>query len=199
MERNIPGGFVLIPRIMQRGSQGRDFAGGQHAKSRNGWTLVELLIVISLSMMMMGIVSTFLRMIFESSAGARRDVNLQTSVARLSDAFRADVHSAVQATMQDGALQLTTSSGAIIHYQQTDRGVKREVTHVDGQSRRDGFWLPAAWQVGWDVPTSSGPPLIGIAIEPSDTRAAVEKSAFGPLVIRAALAGGRMRSNGSIP
>ncbi len=178
--------------------QGHNFFGSQRAKSRKGWTLVELLVVISLSVMMMGVVTAFLRIIFQSSAGARRDANLQTSVARLSDAFRADVHSAEQATIQDGSLQLKTRSGAIIQYRKTDRGVRRDETHVDGQSRRDGFWLPAAWEVRWDVPTSSKRSLIGITIDSSDARPGLEAGAFGPLAIRAALAGPDMKPNDSV-
>lgn len=184
---------------MSSHAQRRHLVGSQRVKSRSGWTLVELLVVISLSMMMMGVVTAFLRIIFQSSASARRDANLQTSVARLSDTFRADVHGAEQATVQDGALQLTTRGGAIIQYRKTDHGVIRDETSVDGQSRRDGFWLPAAWEVRWDAPTPSKRLLIGIIIEPNNARPSVVSGAFGRLAIRAALASGRLTSNRSVP
>lgn len=162
----------------------------QHAKSRYGSTLVELLIVITLTMMIMGVVSAFLRIMFQSSASARKDANTQTSIARLSDAFRADVHRAEQAIIQEGSLQLKTASGSTIHYHGNNGGVKRDETKTNGQLlQRDGFWLPAAWDVRWDVRTAPQRQLVSLTIKPTEAQRRVDTSAFCPLTIRAALAG----------
>lgn len=183
---------------MSNRTKGHGSTDRQHAKSRYGSTLVELLIVITLTMMMMGVVSAFLRIMFQSSASARKDANTQTSIARLSDAFRADVHSAKQAIVQDGSLQLKTASGSTIHYHGNNRGVKRDETNADGQLlQRDGFWLPAAWEVHWDVHTAPQGRLVGLTIERSAVQRGVDTSAFCPLAIRAALAGPDMKPSNS--
>ncbi len=165
------------------------------ARARRGSTLIELLVVISLATMMMGTVSVFLRIMFQSSTGTRNDANMQTSIARLSDTFRADVHRAEEAMTQGNSLQLRTFSGMTVRYQSTEHGVKRDETAADGRTlRRDRFWLPVTWEVRWDADTAPPRRLVGLTIEPSAASRGAGASAFGPLAIRAALAGPTIRS-----
>jgi prepilin-type N-terminal cleavage/methylation domain-containing protein len=64
---------------------------------RRGFTLIEMVIVITVSAVLMGIGTGILCMLLQSERLARRDLHAGTSVARLAEQFRQDVHAAARA------------------------------------------------------------------------------------------------------
>lgn len=123
----------------------RDCAARRH---RRGWTLIELLIVCSITgvLSVTGVVTIGLLL---SAEGRGADALVhQTTVSRLSARFRDDVHAANTATIEDsnGAEQdrlvLQRIDGGTTTYQVADGALERRVDGGARDGSRERYRLP---------------------------------------------------------
>ena len=137
---------------------------------RSGKSLIEMLILISLTSVVLGIVSTTLVALFKTDRQVRRDVQQQTTLARLGSRFRTDAHAA-RSCQIDKTCDLTLADGRVIRYSFEGQRLSREVRRRDAIEHRDAFVLPDTAAVGFDKPASHAGRLVRLSItaqEPSD-------------------------------
>lgn len=132
-----------------------------------GFTLVEVLLVVSLS----SIVLCTVGVIFHSLHSAQRSLGEhQTAIdniARLADQFRADVHSASSAQITPAApssdnqsphdmLKLSQPGQTQVDYETDGNCVTRVARSGDQITQRESYALPERCQVQWRLDDLSG-------------------------------------------
>lgn len=155
-------------------------------KVRRGKTLIEMLLLISVLTVIMTIVATTLVALFRTDRQIRRDLDQQTSLARLSGRFRTDAHAA--ASCQVGpTCQLALADGRVIHYLAAPRKIAREVRRGDAVEHRDAFFLPEAAAVQFDMPAELDGKLVRLTIAAAPDSDRSFLTAVRPAVIEAAV------------
>ncbi len=132
---------------------------------RRGFSLVELLIVLSVGTAMLMVAMSVLYMLKETQVNVRRLLTEQRMITRLADQFREDVHTATgiervsdDASSSDAATwQLTIKPDTVVRYELRDREVRRRRIIGDDASH-DDYRLPAG------VRATLGPPVRGSSI-----------------------------------
>ncbi len=145
------------------------------ARSRTGWSFVELLCVISVLAVIGGPVVTFLSTANQFQRMTRQQLRFQSNLRRLAEQFCADVRLCQSATNEDSGVLLSFGHGRTITYLATDVGIERierkkvpfdEATNVDapaGQTvARDRYWLPWESDTTWQL----DPRIASISVTP---------------------------------
>ena len=70
---------------------------------RRGYTLIEVLVVVTVSTVLLGVAAGVLCLLLRAERGGREHVYRASVVARLSDQFRRDVHAALHTIPADAA------------------------------------------------------------------------------------------------
>jgi type II secretory pathway pseudopilin PulG len=135
------------------------------------FTLVELLLAMTIMSLLLGLVAVFLRGMFEVEANARRQIAISDSLARLSRALRDDAHAALTADKAGAVLELRLAPEKVVRYAHHGDEVLREET-IDGQfHRRDAYRVPRSCQVAFDLLGDARMTLVTLTLAPSATRA----------------------------
>jgi len=116
--------------------------------SRSGTTLVEMLVVMSLAAVMMGVSVCTIHFLLDAEHEATRAVRFNTSVARLTQAFRNDIHAARQVELpaaEDGkpARLIATVDGGLVRYEIDVHQVTRIETEGEKPAHREAYYFPA--------------------------------------------------------
>lgn len=120
---------------------------------RRGYTLVELVIVISLLSMLTGVAVMLLTSVISHVGRQRDDNQAAVVVRRLAADFRRDAHAATAAHLEDppanaaGKLTLTSVDGATVTYAAVSGGVERIATTDQTTAHRELYRLPRAQDV----------------------------------------------------
>ncbi|MEX2176068.1 MAG: hypothetical protein WD872_17030 [Pirellulaceae bacterium] len=115
-----------------------------------------MLVLIGLLGLMLSIVSTTLVALFRTDRQIRRDLEQVTSLARLSDQFRADAHAATSCTTGP-ACTLQRADGRTVHYAFVPPAISREVRREQAVEHRDTFRLPDTAVVRFDMAEDVSP------------------------------------------
>jgi hypothetical protein len=135
------------------------------------FTLVELLLAMTIMSVLLGLVAVFLRGMFEAEANARRQIAISDSLARLSRTLREDAHAALTADSAGAVLELRLAPEKVVRYAHHGDEVLREET-IDGQfHRRDAYRVPRSCQVAFDLLGDARMTLVTLTLAPSATRA----------------------------
>lgn len=118
-------------------------------RSRNGFSLVELLIVMSVGTAMLMVAMSVLYLLKETQNNVRQRLASGRGVARLADQFRNDVHgaSAVKRMPDDTSSsaktiwQFTIQPATVVRYEIGDDEVRRIRSTEDGEIHED-YRLP---------------------------------------------------------
>lgn len=118
-------------------------------KPRRGFSLIEMLVVISVGTVLLMVAMTVLYTLKETQSKARQRLTEGRMTARLADQFRDDVHAAVRMErMPDEAAspgitvwQLTIDPDTSVRYEIGDRVVRRVLNSGDGKTHED-YRLP---------------------------------------------------------
>ena len=134
---------------------------------RRGFSLIEMLVVISVGSVLLGVTVSVFHLLFRMEHTARQYVHQSAVTAQLADRFRRDVHQAVDAAAaDDDAGQLTLSPGHTIVYQPRPGELVR-IERIDGADRhRETFSLPPETAVSMEIPDGDGPRLIRLRLVP---------------------------------
>ncbi len=155
-------------------------------KRRRGKSLIEMLMLISVLSVIFSIVATTLVALFRTDRQIRRDLEQQTSLARLQGKFRADAHAALSCQTGE-ACELTLADGRVIHYLAAPRKIVREVRRAGAVEHRDAFLLPAEVAVRWELPADDGGRLVRVAIDAPPDADRSYLTPIRPTVIEAAI------------
>lgn len=124
---------------------------------RDGTTLVELLVVISVCSVVMCASGVLLHSIYRADKESRLAIESEAAVARLSLQFRRDAHAATSAELLTEAKG--TAAGMVfrgpsqltVEYRQRGRAIVRTAKQVDKVVHMDSFTLPAGTELVWKL------------------------------------------------
>ena len=116
---------------------------------RGGWTLVELLCVISVLASMMGVVAMFLGSTYKFNRDTQIQLQLHATVNRLARQFRDDARKSISMAAEGHRVMLTLPHDRLVSYHAEDGNVVRTELELGRQLTRDGHWLPRPWQSSW--------------------------------------------------
>ena len=117
-------------------------------RGRNAFTLVELMVVISMLGALMILIGAVFSLLMRSEKTVMQSVLMERTISRLSEQFRKDVHetaSFVGGSDPGGELtELTLAGGAngSIRYGVSKNGIERQLTSQNSVTARDTFVLP---------------------------------------------------------
>ena len=154
--------------------------------TRRGKTLVEMLILITIIGTATGIGATTLVGLFKTERQVRRDIQQQTTLARLASRFRTDVHSA-RSCQVGHSCDLSLSDGRTVRYAVAGTRLTREVLRADAVEHRDAFILPDTAIVHFEKPASDGERMVRLSIVAAELSDKAYLTAVRPTVIEAAV------------
>lgn len=143
----------------------------RHSAVRGAYTLVELVVVISIVTAVMTLSAVLFVAMSRAERNAMRSVAAQQVLSRLNEQFRRDVHSATEATLSDDeslpALTLSRADDQSIRYQISAGGLERIAT-TNGAPHREEFRLPeTTWK--FEVSASDARRVGLLALRSADT------------------------------
>jgi len=156
----------------------------ESAGRHRAFTLVELLVVISLATVVLSTTAVVLSLLLRGDASAREAIVVHRRVARLVEQFRTDVHAAsnfevVQSEVesetgknQQGPWRLTLSDGRVVEYRWEDHGLVRLERQDNAVLRRETYRLSRGLAVSVDKEPldliASEATLVVLRIEPAE-------------------------------
>ena len=143
-------------------------------RARRGWTLVELLVVISIVSVLLASVTVIIQKIVRQDAAFGKDLAHQRVMERLADQFRRDVHTAVRveglpvATDSAGTehctVQCLGAEGPPVVYERHGRRLVRTATDASGRETHRSFPVPPGATVRLVRDGRAEPPLAALEI-----------------------------------
>ncbi len=151
-------------------------------KRRRGYTLIEMLVIIAAGSAMMAVALGILHLLIRLEQGAREEVARQTTLDRLADQFRRDVHAAGQfaaieiaeaAAVQvperaDGApgWQFSLDENRTVQY----RAGRRELIRTEREEKdavaRETYVLPSDATVSIERVGEAAPGIVRLRVAP---------------------------------
>jgi hypothetical protein len=133
---------------------------------RRGYTLVELLMVITMTTFVLATVGVMLHGVFRLRQTMVDQSQFVDHLSRLAEQFRNDAHAAEAVKVLGPDLTVTMRGGKRIQYQIDTDGVSRTVYHNDEVMQRDSHFLPLEFQGTWkvDESPSGSKPMAGLQI-----------------------------------
>ena len=157
---------------------------------RSAKTLIEVSIVVAISSVALMLSATTLVALFRLERQARSASAHQSALARLSSRWRADVHAATDAQV-DQAAELTLAGGRTIRYvviqEATRAEVTREVREQGAVVHRDAFVLEPQSRVTISTTGEPASKLLTLAVEPRAKPTRRHQLVVRPATIVAAL------------
>lgn len=112
---------------------------------RAGWTLIEILIVCTTVGILTVTGAVTISMLMSAESRGAESLVRQTTLARLGDRFRADVHATAHATLEEvegrRMLVLEQPDGSTIRYEITEDAIERRAGEVVAGGHRERFRL----------------------------------------------------------
>ena len=123
--------------------------------ARSGYTLIELLLAMSIGTVLMGILAVTMARVMFSNTAVGEQLQSTANLGRLGEQFRRDVHAATSAQVErDGEgvrrLKLATKGGEVIEYEICDAGLNRIAHRDDVVPARDQFALAGMRVLDWN-------------------------------------------------
>ena len=125
-----------------------------HSRSRNAFTLIEMILAVTIISLVLSSVAVALHLMFRVDAQLRKDLAYSVLLPRLSLQVRQDAHesnSTVITNVQEGSSVLTLAQGdnQFVRYQTNASGIVRSVYRDEEELRHEVYSLEAA-AVRWD-------------------------------------------------
>jgi prepilin-type N-terminal cleavage/methylation domain-containing protein len=145
---------------------------------REGFSLMELLVVITMLGVLSLVGGRIVTLFLESDASVSLDAARQLNLQRLEDRFRIDVHAALSVSVEeDGAegavLVLALPRGDEIRYVVQGERVDRQASGTTRVPARDRFVI-----AGGSVRFTADPPVVTLMIEPAEEMLDSPQTAF---------------------
>src|SRR5687768_5573574 len=134
---------------------------------RRGITLLEVAITVSLTGILLAATAVLLTVLFRTEVQIRRDLAQQTTLARLNQRFRNDVHLATECEATDGC-RLELADGSTIEYGWQPPRISRVVQRDGKVEHRDAFELPRGASVSFAVVPAEPRQMATLSIAAND-------------------------------
>lgn len=138
---------------------------------RRGLSLVELVVVMSACAVLLTLCAAFLQRAFLAQMRSRTAAQMQLTLFRLDQSFRADVHTALTAEtdpeqlLPGVLLRLENAKNEVIEYRWQENSLERVQLAAGGVQARDTFSFPRAIDPQASQPE---PRLVVLSIETDD-------------------------------
>lgn len=146
---------------------------------RRGYSLVEMLVAMSLLGAALASVTFSLYVLLQSEHSLRGDLIRDRSLTRFTTQLRFDAHGAADATVVDQEasrdLTLVLPDQRTIHYRLGRDRIDREVRLADAVAHRETYRLPGTVTGRWSI-TEAGPPMITLMLELRQSRKPITQS-----------------------
>lgn len=119
----------------------------RHCLPRTGTTLVEMLVVITVAGVMLGLSVCTIHLLLDAEQEAARSARFNTSVSRLTQAFRGDIHASRQVELPSTEVGkpivlVATVDGGQIRYELDAHQATRIETEGERQVHREVYYFP---------------------------------------------------------
>lgn len=138
---------------------------------RRAYTLIEMIVAITVAATLTGIAMCLLLVMFRSEQKGRTQLAQAESLARLADQFREDIHAAVAGPAEHNdrrQWQFNLDGNRIVQYTFADDVLARQQRSDSKLVQRESFRLPKDSSVAISVDRATSPPLVSLTIEPAD-------------------------------
>ena len=159
----------------------------RHCKDRPGFTLVEMMVVITLSSLL-GMISV---MLFSALLKSQRQFSQRErqrrELARIDAILRSDTHAASMVAAQNGeTCELKNAAGETWTYRRADDNLQRVRSNAGKVVQRESFRLQAGTKVEFQVSSEGKRTWLAVNLEPPAVTAWHGKFLIGGLVAKAA-------------
>lgn len=135
---------------------------------RRGYTLIEMLVVVTVSAVLMGVAVQVLYLLARLERGGRESVGRATIVARLADQFRSDVHAALRSMPAAGAeksqWRFALAGDSAVAYRALPGEVERREQVAGKPARQESYALPAESVAEIVIRTEPAPTVASLVI-----------------------------------
>jgi prepilin-type N-terminal cleavage/methylation domain-containing protein len=139
---------------------------------RRAYTLIEMIVAISVAATLTGIAMCLLLVMFRSEQNGRTQLAQAESLERLADQFRQDVHAAVAQPVvsrnNQHEWQFDLGENRIAQYQIAADVISRQQRVGSKDVQRESFRLPKDSSVAIAVDRATSLAVVSLTIEPSD-------------------------------
>jgi prepilin-type N-terminal cleavage/methylation domain-containing protein len=133
-------------------------------KHRGGYTLVEMLVVITVGAVLMGVAIGLIVSLLRAQAAVRDEMQQTGVLAALGQQFRDDVHQTVRIENADGP-RLAMPDGASVVYEPAAAHITRNQEDAAGKlTRQETFALPPQSSAALEVRPQGGGTLVSLTI-----------------------------------
>jgi len=143
-------------------------------RRRQGFTLIEMLVIIAAGTAMMAVGLGLLHMLLQLEQGAREEARRQTALGRLADRFRGDVHAAGRFAAIDAAgtpgWRFSLDENRTVEYRAGRREVIRTEFAGDDAVARESYVLPSDASVSIGLVGEAAPGIVRLRVAPDDGR-----------------------------
>ena len=177
--------------IDPRESPGRHRCGGGVCAAasrgrRSAYSLIELVIVISLTGTVLSGVGVAVHLQYRTNRQLRRDMIYSTIMPRLANQLRSDAHRANQLEVQGELIVLTEPAEASVEYRSTPQGIERTRHRRGAVLHREVFPLGDGVAATWRQLEVAGAPLLQLQVHRRPAAGSL-LAARGPDVVEAAI------------
>jgi prepilin-type N-terminal cleavage/methylation domain-containing protein len=138
---------------------------------RRAFTLIEMIIAISVGAALTGIAVSLLLVLYRAEQNGRAHVAQAQSLQQLADQFRRDVHAAADVTVngkEPQGWQFDLTEKRVVQYTVGAEGISREERIESKDVRRESYVLPKGSMAAVTVDRATNPPVVTLTIEPKD-------------------------------
>ena len=139
---------------------------------RRAFTLIEMLVAISVGSVLMGIAVSLLLVLLGAEQSGRTHAERSESLQRLADQFRRDVHAAVGEVAAGGEDQhgcrLRLAGGESVRYAIGGGGLSREERKGSEVVRGESYALPKDSTTAIAIDRTTSPWTLSLTIVPND-------------------------------
>jgi prepilin-type N-terminal cleavage/methylation domain-containing protein len=145
---------------------------GHHKVMRRAFTLIEMIVAISVGAVLMGIAVSLLLVLLGAEQSGRTHTERSESLRRLADQFRRDAHAAIGEPMAGSedrhGCRLRLADNCSVRYAIHAGEILREEQSGAKDVRRESYALPKDSTAAIVVDRTTSPPTLSLTIVPDD-------------------------------
>ena len=164
-------------------------------RARKGFTLIEVLAVLTVFSVTFGTVMFTLHAMFRANVALRDRIEYGVQIERLASQLRLDAHEATAATTTGAenadrkgtVLELSFGDRRLIRYVLRPETVERLISVEDVVQHRESYRLRPVLEKGWDIDINRATPLVSVPIKQQPGVGDGQHHALESIHIRAAV------------
>jgi prepilin-type N-terminal cleavage/methylation domain-containing protein len=139
--------------------------------ARRAFTLIEMVIAISVAAALTGVAVSLLLVLFRAEQSGRSYIAQAETLRRLADQFRRDAHAAARVAVNQSdpqGWQFDLAGDSIVRYTKDSDGLRREEEKSAKNVGTETYTLPKDSTPAIEVDRAAKPPVVSLTIKPGD-------------------------------